>query len=89
MKESGTLSKIHSLMLPKMPMCSTDQSFVSAQFEDIFSAVGLLLAGIILAVIISIGECIIKYRKELSICVRQKAHRFGGTIKESIRNFEF
>ncbi|GLV31136.1 grik [Carabus blaptoides fortunei] len=89
LKESGILSKIHTQMLPNMPMCSTEQSFVSAQFGDILSAVGLFLAGVILALIISIIECIISYRRELTIGVRQKTRHFCVKIKEYVRNFEF
>lgn len=87
--ESGTLSRIQLLMLPDMPTCTSDSSFVSAQLEDVITAVELLLIGIVLSIVVAIAECAVKYRRELRKNLKHGASKFGRKIKQTVENFEF
>ncbi|XP_060803740.1 uncharacterized protein LOC106141045 [Amyelois transitella] len=65
LRSTGSLARLEAALVPAMPECAPPVGFASARATDVRSALLLIVAGLIAALLLGIGEYCWKNRKEL------------------------
>ncbi|XP_019760014.2 uncharacterized protein LOC109537648 isoform X2 [Dendroctonus ponderosae] len=82
MRESGVHDYMKSSIEPQLPKCDQQSSFQSARLNDIVTAIALFYVGIGAGLLILMGECVCKKRREIW-------RRLGRGLQACHQNIEF
>lgn len=95
MYETGIFKYVHSQIFPPMPPCDKSSIFHSARLSDLMTAFGILIVGMVLSLIIWIGECAWKGRRKIYVGLKkERNHKIlidwrGFHFRHPVEGFQF